>query len=155
MFVWNMLNVWKYSHLCENLSYIGYWCEICSMCENMAVSEVCAISEVLCSVHNGHYIESSNWSISDEEKEKGDAPTKLASCISGMRISLLLNMHKKISIDYSPPNAPCANTQHARWHTYMHVCVPMGTCGPGARSTAWSTSRLTFLKQFDFREFKS
>jgi hypothetical protein len=42
--------------LCENVTFIGYLCEICSMCENMAIrcldsiSEVCAVSEVLCSV---------------------------------------------------------------------------------------------------------
>jgi hypothetical protein len=33
IFVWNMLNVWKYDHFCENLTFIGYLCEICSMCE--------------------------------------------------------------------------------------------------------------------------
>jgi hypothetical protein len=38
------------------------------MCENMAVSEVCAVSEVLCSVSDGHYTESDNCSVSDEEK---------------------------------------------------------------------------------------
>jgi hypothetical protein len=37
IFVWNMLNVWKYGHLCENLTFIEYLCEICSMCENMAI----------------------------------------------------------------------------------------------------------------------
>jgi hypothetical protein len=25
----------KYGHLCENLTFIGYLCEICSLCENM------------------------------------------------------------------------------------------------------------------------
>jgi hypothetical protein len=29
--------VWKYGHLCENLTFIGYLCEICSLCENMAI----------------------------------------------------------------------------------------------------------------------
>jgi hypothetical protein len=32
-----MLNVLKYDHLCENLTFNGYMCEICSMCENMAI----------------------------------------------------------------------------------------------------------------------
>jgi hypothetical protein len=46
------------------------------MCENMAisslcsVSEVCAVSEALCSVSDGHYTESDNCSISNEEKER-------------------------------------------------------------------------------------
>jgi hypothetical protein len=37
IFVWNMLNVWKFDHLCENLTFIGYLCEIYSMCENMVI----------------------------------------------------------------------------------------------------------------------
>jgi hypothetical protein len=74
IFVWNMLNVWKYDHLCENLTFIEYLCEICSTCENMviwylgSVSEVCAVSEVLCSVSDGHYTEYVNCSVSDDEK---------------------------------------------------------------------------------------
>jgi hypothetical protein len=64
--VWDMLNVWKYGHLCEKLTFTGYLCEICSMCENMAiwclgsVSDVCAVSEALCSVSDRHYTESTN-----------------------------------------------------------------------------------------------
>jgi hypothetical protein len=27
IFVWNMLNVWKYGHLCEKLNFIGYLCQ--------------------------------------------------------------------------------------------------------------------------------
>jgi hypothetical protein len=75
MTLWNMLNVWKYGHLCENLTFIGYLCEICSMCENltfiwylcqnMVISEVCVVSEVLCSVSDGHYTEFGNCSIFD------------------------------------------------------------------------------------------
>jgi hypothetical protein len=99
------------------------------MCENMTVSEVCAVSEVLCSVFDGHYTEFGNCSVSDEEKwrhahatcvlylrrretpprntrliseEKGDVPTQRVSRISGMHVSLLLNMHKKMSTEYSP-----------------------------------------------------
>jgi hypothetical protein len=97
------------------------------MCENIdisclcSISEVCAVSEVLCSVSDGHYTESGNSSVSDEEKgrrahkmhvsflrretcsrntrllseEEGDAPLKCASRILGTRVSFLLNMHKK------------------------------------------------------------
>jgi hypothetical protein len=49
---------------------------MCSMCENMDVSEVCAVSEVLCSVSDGQYTKSGNCSVSDEEK--GDAPKQCA-----------------------------------------------------------------------------
>jgi hypothetical protein len=59
IFVWNMLNVWKYDNLCATLTFIGYLCEICSMCENMVVSD-------------GHYTNSGNCSVSDLKK-KGDA----------------------------------------------------------------------------------
>jgi hypothetical protein len=38
------------------------------MCENMTFSNVCAVSEVLCSVSDGHYTESGNCSVSDKEK---------------------------------------------------------------------------------------
>jgi hypothetical protein len=37
MIVQNTLNVRKYGHLSENLTFIGYLCEICSMCENMVI----------------------------------------------------------------------------------------------------------------------
>jgi hypothetical protein len=37
IFVWNMLNVWKYHHLCEKLTFIGYLYEISSMWENMTI----------------------------------------------------------------------------------------------------------------------
>jgi hypothetical protein len=53
-----MLNVRKYGHLCANLTFIGYLCEICSMCENMVISD-------------GYYTESGNCSVADQEK--GDA----------------------------------------------------------------------------------
>jgi hypothetical protein len=57
----------------------------------MAVSEVCAVSEVLCSVSDGHYTEFGNSSISDEEKGRhasrillnGDASILRASRIWG------------------------------------------------------------------------
>jgi hypothetical protein len=54
-----MLNVSKYGHLFGNLTFIGYLCEISSMCESMVLSEVCAVSEVLCSISDGHYTECS------------------------------------------------------------------------------------------------
>jgi hypothetical protein len=95
------------------------------MCENMAVFEVCAVSEVLCLVSDG-------------------------SCVS-----LLLTMQKRIHIYYSPWDSPCGNTQHARWHTCAHICVPTGMCGPGARSTAWSTICLTSSNHLDRHGFKS
>jgi hypothetical protein len=38
------------------------------MCENMTVSKVCAVSEVLCLVSDEHYTESSNYLVFDEEK---------------------------------------------------------------------------------------
>jgi hypothetical protein len=87
IFVWNMLNVWKYGHLCKNLTFIGYLCEIYSMCENMAIwclgsiSDVCAVSEALCSVSNGHYTEPDNCSISGEEKGRH----ALITCVSYLR----------------------------------------------------------------------
>jgi hypothetical protein len=69
-----MLNVGKYGYLCENVTFIGYLCKICSMCENMAiwcfgsVFEVCAVSEVMCSISDGQYTKSDNSSVSDEDK---------------------------------------------------------------------------------------
>jgi hypothetical protein len=48
--------------LCENLTFIGYLYEICSICDNMAIccldsvsGALCAISKDLCSVSDGHY----------------------------------------------------------------------------------------------------
>jgi hypothetical protein len=54
--------------------------EICSMCENMAVSEVCAVSEVLCSVSDGHYTVFCICSVSDEENGR---------CAHTMRVSYM------------------------------------------------------------------
>jgi hypothetical protein len=69
IFMWNMINVWKYSHLCENLTSISH------LCENMAiwcldsVSEALgAVSEALCSISDEHYVKSGNCLVSDEEK---------------------------------------------------------------------------------------
>jgi hypothetical protein len=47
--VQNMLIVSKYDHLCENLTFNGHLCEICSMCENMTfigyLCEICSMCE--------------------------------------------------------------------------------------------------------------
>jgi hypothetical protein len=44
-----MLNVSKYDHLCGNLTFNGYLCEICSMCQNMTfigyLCEICSMCE--------------------------------------------------------------------------------------------------------------
>jgi hypothetical protein len=114
------------------VTVIGYLCEICSMYENMAisslgsVSEVFAVYKVLCSVFDGYNTESGNSSVSDKKREmrphnarlvseeKGDTPMQCVSHISGMHVSFSCNMNKKISTYYSPRDAPCVNTQHAR-----------------------------------------
>jgi hypothetical protein len=44
----------------------------------MAVSKMCAVSEVFCSVFDGHYTKSSNFLVSDEEKGR---------CALAMRVS--------------------------------------------------------------------
>jgi hypothetical protein len=87
IFEWNMLNVSKYGNLCENVTFIGYLCEICSMCENMAfwcldsISEVCVVSKVLCSVSDGYHTKSGTRSISDEENGRRTQ----ATCVSYKR----------------------------------------------------------------------
>jgi hypothetical protein len=69
--------VWKFY-------FIGYLCEICSMCKNMviwclgSVSDVCAVPEVMCSVSNWHYTESDNSSISDEAKGRRAQATRVS-----------------------------------------------------------------------------
>jgi hypothetical protein len=57
----------------------------------MAVSEVCVVSEVLCSVSDGHYTESGNCSIFDVEKGR----RALDMCIlhKRKREACQLNMH--------------------------------------------------------------
>jgi hypothetical protein len=66
-------NVWKYGHLCGNFTFIGYFYEICSMCENMDVSKVCAVSWSL--------VFSFWWSVCFLVKQKGDTPIKHSSRI--------------------------------------------------------------------------
>jgi hypothetical protein len=58
----------------------------------MVVSEVCAISKVLYSVSDGHYTESGNCSVSDEEKGRCTPGTHVTylgkvGCVLGMRVS--------------------------------------------------------------------
>jgi hypothetical protein len=44
----------------------------------LLVCEVCAVSEVLCSVSDGHYTESGNSSVSDEEKGRHTRATRVS-----------------------------------------------------------------------------
>jgi hypothetical protein len=67
-------------------------------------------------------------------------------------ISLLPNSTKRLSIEYSPQDAPYASMRRARCHTYVCQWAP---CGPGARSTAWSISCLRSLKPLDCHVFKN
>jgi hypothetical protein len=48
------------------------------MCENMGVSKVCAVSEVLCSISDEHYTEFGNYSVSDEVKGRRDHTTRVS-----------------------------------------------------------------------------
>jgi hypothetical protein len=66
----------------------------------MHVSEAGAVSEVLCLVSDGHYSESSNCSISDEEKGRRAVSTCVTHLIKWRHalwrcISPLLHMQKK------------------------------------------------------------
>jgi hypothetical protein len=109
-------------------------------------------------------------------KKKGDRCLVCASCIVGKgrhtnetrvshlskgrctlwrRISLLLNMSKKNTHRLFFTGFSLRQHTACPLHTYAQVCVQTDTCGPGARSTAWSTSYLTSLKQLDCRGFKS
>jgi hypothetical protein len=181
-FVWNMLNVWKYGHLCENMTFIEYLCEICSMCDNMAiwclgsVSEVCAVSEVLCSISDGHYTKSGNSSVSGEEKgwrahethisylrrretcpcnarhlsgEKGDVLTKCTS-------PFYLTCTKKEYLQIILHRMPLTPARIMPIDTHMWTYVGQwASWGPSSRSTAWITSCLTSSKPLDHRGFKS
>jgi hypothetical protein len=139
----------------------------------MAVSKACAVSEVLCSIFYGHYTKSGNCSVSDEEKgrraqatcvsylrrretrpcnacliseEKGDTPMKHTSRISGMCISLLLNMHKKeylLIILYRMLLAPTCNMLLA------HIRARM--CG-NRHLRAWRKEHRVEHKPFDIFE---
>jgi hypothetical protein len=136
----------------------------------MVISEVCAVSEVLCSVSDGHLLNPAI--VQFLMKNKGDALSVLRvsllskqrcasrmilnrdACFGGASPSYLI-CKKEYLIDYSSRDGPCASTWGTRWNTYVHVCVPMALCGPSARSTMWSTSCLISLKLLDCRGFKS
>jgi hypothetical protein len=122
IFVWNMINVWKYGHLCEKLTFIGYLCEICSKCDNMAIWCLGSISHALCAVSEALYLAS---------EEKGEAPMKRVSCISGKVrralwgcVSILLNCTKK-------------EWQQIILHTMLH--------GPACGMAFWTRARVSFL----------
>jgi hypothetical protein len=55
------------------------------MCENMVVSEVCVVFEVLCSISDGHYTESGNCLVSDEEKGRHARTTRILYLGKGRR----------------------------------------------------------------------
>jgi hypothetical protein len=109
-------------------------------------AEVCAIS-----VSDGHYTESGNSSVSDEEKgrrahetrvsylrrrethpcnahlvsqEKGDTRYGGTSCISGTHISFLLNMRNKQYLQIILHGMPLAPTRSmpVGTHTQTYVC---------------------------------
>jgi hypothetical protein len=117
----------------------------------MAISEVCAVSEVLCSVSDGAIlnpaiaqclmkIKGDTLSVrASRILVEGDTPMKHTSRILqkgdarwGGASPLYLICKKRIPTNYSPRDSPCANTWHDHCHTYTHVCVPMATCGTSA-----------------------
>jgi hypothetical protein len=121
------------------------------MCENMA------ISKVLCSVSIGHYTESGNCSISEEEKGR----CVLATCVSHRRqwetrdteggSPIYLTSQKRLPAEYSPRDVPCTNTRHARWHTYthQHAAGPVQEAPHGAQTVS------DLRSPSDYRMFKS
>jgi hypothetical protein len=148
IFMWNMLNVWKYDHLCEILTFIWY------LCENIAVSEVCTVSEILCSFSDGHYTEFGTCSISDVEKGRHDLDMRVSylikrRCVLWMRVSPLLHMQKKKNT-YRLFATGFSSNQHAAWplaHIRAHMCanghftgpVQEAPCGAQVVWHLWST----------------
>jgi hypothetical protein len=66
----------------------------------MAVSEVCVVFEVLCSISDGHYTEFGNCSIFYEEKGRCANETRVSHLTKGRQalwrcVSPLLNMKKE------------------------------------------------------------
>jgi hypothetical protein len=59
----------------------------------MVVSEVCAVSEVLCSVSDGHYTKFGNCSISDEEKGRRALGMHISHLIKRRRVHFVCVSH--------------------------------------------------------------
>jgi hypothetical protein len=137
------------------------------LCENIAVSEVCTVS-------NGHLL---NPTIAQFlMKKKGDAlsvlrvshlskrrrayemrishPTKRSSSV--VEVCLHFTYAKKeylqiilLRILLAPTRSMTVGT-----HTHTYVCQ-WAQCGPSSRSTPWSTSCLISLKHSDCHGYKS
>jgi hypothetical protein len=106
---------------------------------------VCVVSEVLCSVSDGHYTESNNYSISDEEKgETRVVEARLPFTSYAKKEYLQIILQRILLV---PTHSMTVGS-----HTRMYVCQ-WSLCRPGARSTAWSTSCVTFLKHLDCHGF--
>jgi hypothetical protein len=69
---------------------------------------VCAVSEVLCLVSDGHYTESGNCSVSNEEKGRRTLATPILHRRQrethdiGGTSPIYLTPQKRLSIEYSP-----------------------------------------------------
>jgi hypothetical protein len=141
IFVWNILNVWKYGHLWKKLTFIGYLCEICSIWDNMAIwclgsisDAMCAVSEALYSVSDGCYTESSNCSVSDEQKGRHTLTRRIshmrkrATHVMGACLPFTKHAQKRMSMNYCPRCASCTSTRHG----HLHMCVCTCTNGHAA-----------------------
>jgi hypothetical protein len=179
-----MLNVWKYDHLCENLTFIGYLCEICLMCENMTICVKIWLSLDNCVKYaqcvkiwpfvwkfGFHLIFVSNhgcflsvcsfWSLvfsfwwtlywiqqllnfwwKKGETRVVEARLPFTSYAKKEYLQIILQR-----ILLVPTRSMTVGS-----HTRMYVCQ-WSLCRPGARSTAWSTSCVTFLKHLDCHGF--
>jgi hypothetical protein len=171
------VNVWKYGHLCGNVTFIGYFYEICPMCENMAISEVCAVYWSLVFSFWWSVCNLLKSSIQFLLKQKGDARTEHASHIlvkgdthcggtspfylkgdarcGGMPPFYLICTKKKAYRLFSMGMllAPaCGVAIGTHTCTYVYQWAP---CGHGARSTEWSTRCIKSSKHIDCRGFKS
>jgi hypothetical protein len=133
------VNVWKYGHLCGIFTFIGYFYEIWSMCENMDVSEVCAVS--------WSFVFSFWWSVCFLVKQKGDTPTECASHIlvkgdarcGGVSPFNLICTKKESSTNYS--TRECSLRQHVGCplarirQTYLCQQSPSGPAQGALRGT--------------------
>jgi hypothetical protein len=69
MEIWLLLDIYvKYAQCVKIWPFVWKFDFHLIFCENMAVSEVCAVFEILCLVSDGNYTEFGDCSISDEEK---------------------------------------------------------------------------------------